>query len=140
GDSYMAGLECQWVDITGAQSPAALTFTVNPDGYLCEGIPGSLCQFSANWQANDSASIPLDLPPTGSLVTAPCTRGEIGPLRECGFSEQPNKLTCNPGERVQLMIRASTPQIVRICEYSAALGTGVACVYRQSLANVIVEN
>jgi hypothetical protein len=30
--------------------------------------------------------------------------------------------------------------VVRVCETSRVLGTGVACVYRESLANVIVRD
>jgi hypothetical protein len=31
-------------------------------------------------------------------------------------------------------------QVVRVCETSSVLGTGVACVYRESLANAIVTD
>ena len=31
------------------------------------------------------------------------------------------------------------PAVLRVCEYSEQLGTGVACVYRDAVANQIVE-
>jgi hypothetical protein len=46
GDDYIAGVECQWVDITDVPAPRhgktttlPLAFQFNPDKFLCEGTP-----------------------------------------------------------------------------------------------------
>ena len=46
GDDYIAGVECQWVDITDLPAPRggnsttlSLSFEFNPDRFLCEGTP-----------------------------------------------------------------------------------------------------
>ena len=46
GDDYIAGVECQWVDITSVPAPKKgstttlpLSFQFNPDRFLCEGTP-----------------------------------------------------------------------------------------------------
>src|SRR5262249_50022839 len=44
GDDYVAGLDCQWIDVTGIDTQAGpvtrtLSFQANPDGFLCEGRP-----------------------------------------------------------------------------------------------------
>lgn len=46
GDDYIAGVECQWVDITDVPAPKRgttttlpLSFQFNPDRFLCEGTP-----------------------------------------------------------------------------------------------------
>jgi hypothetical protein len=43
-DNYNAGIDCQWIDVTGydvSQGPVkdVLRETFNPDGFLCEGTP-----------------------------------------------------------------------------------------------------
>src|SRR5262249_23678376 len=114
GDDYFAGLECQWIDVTDAptETPLPLSFHFNPDQFLCEGSPlvdgaGKLefdptsytsesgqpidrpmCQFSPGWDANNLQSTQVTLPRKGGMVTAPCARGQLGPLRDCGWSEQ----------------------------------------------------
>jgi hypothetical protein len=45
GDDYVAGIECQWIDITDMDIPEGgttlpLRFEVNPEAFLCEGTPG----------------------------------------------------------------------------------------------------
>ena len=48
---------------------------------------------------------------------------------------------CAPGEPVQLTCSVDgrdVPQVMRLCEYSTVLGTGVACTFGDSLANTIV--
>lgn len=44
GDDYIAGIECQWIDITDEAIPPGgkslpLTFEVNPEMFMCEGTP-----------------------------------------------------------------------------------------------------
>ncbi|MFT3774246.1 MAG: lysyl oxidase family protein [Minicystis sp.] len=173
GDDYGAGLDCQWIDVTAVNTAAGpvtqpLKFVSNPDQFLCEGTPvldaaghptfeptdfktmmgetvdRPVCDFVKDWNANNTESRDVTVPPTGGFVTAPCTRGQVGPLRDCGFTEQitPGDLIiCTPGAAVELdcsIADATVPQVLRVCERSAALGTGVACTYRDALANTIV--
>jgi hypothetical protein len=170
GDEYQFGLPCQGVDITDAdtdsKNPAdtTLSFVVNPDRFLCEGTPvldasGNLifdptsftsdaglpvsrerCNFTPRYAANNTAAFNLPAPDAGSFVSAGCKNGEIGPLRDCGFSARPiETLACTPGQTVQLRCRADdAPQVLRVCEKSEALG-GVDCTFRDSVVNAIVK-
>lgn len=174
-DEYGAGLDCQWIDITDIVTATAvaetlpLTFRSNTDELLCEGQPVldengeqqwawsglynedglpiayPVCDLVENWDSNNEGTVPVFIPPTGSFVTEPCQSGEIGPRRNCDFTEQATDLTCTPGQ--QLTMRCElTPevgqepagQVVRLCETSALLGTGTACTYEQALASLIV--
>lgn len=131
GDDYIAGLDCQWVDVTDVAVPgpsitAPLVFTSNPDRFLCEGAPvvdaagapqyeptelqtdagaridRPMCEFSPGWDGNNVGERPFELPAVGSYVTAACDREQEGPLRNCGFTEQTAAIACNPGEDVEL--------------------------------------
>lgn len=117
-DEYVAGLDCQWIDITdslpdGEAATLPLTFRFNQDMFLCEGDPilnedGELqweptglrneeglplsrpqCEFVDNWQIDNEGSIDVFVSEVGSFVNEPCTNGEIGPLRNCDFVGQP---------------------------------------------------
>lgn len=180
-DEYHAGLDCQWIDITGVNlpddgSPVALGFISNPDRFLCEGAPvldaqGELlwepsgltsengrpierpqCDFVPDWDANNSGSAEVLISAAGSFVTAPCNQEQIGPLRNCGFEEAAGFVqeedgpadtgACRPGQTIQLACSledGAAPQVIRLCEYSDALGVGVACAYEDALANVVVD-
>jgi hypothetical protein len=164
GDEYQFGLSGQWVDITDvdASSRHALVFDSNPDHFMCEGTPvtdsrGNLifdptefrdeagqvisrvrCKLAANWHDNNVGRVRVSAP-AGSFVTEGCTRGQIGPLRDCGFTAKPPLETCRAGESVRL--RCNVPDgaaVVRICEMSEKLGVGVACTVRDSIANVVI--
>ena len=193
-DEYHAGLDCQWIDITEATIPAAseevtLGFTSNPDYFLCEGTPvfdddgnrvwepsglttddgreveRPQCDLVSGWDEDNHGSLSMSLAPAGSFVTEPCTDGQLGPLRNCGFGEQLTGVTrlpatssqrpatgqaseeqespfpCTPGEEVQLSCtveNGAAAQVLRICEYSRLLGTGVACARSNALTNVTV--
>ncbi|MGH2536940.1 MAG: lysyl oxidase family protein [Candidatus Promineifilaceae bacterium] len=171
-DEYHAGLDCQWIDITDAELPAAaghveLGFVSNPDQFLCEGTPvldifgnrrwepsgqttadgqpidRPMCEFTPDWDANNVDARQISVRPTGSFVTQPCADDVLGPLRNCGFSEAPEPApSCAPGEAVRLSCQvegdAPRPQVVRVCEYSQALGAGVACAFEDALDNRIV--
>lgn len=167
GDEYGASLDCQWFDITDVDTSAGsvsadLIFKANPDGFLCEGNPvldahgdmtfeptdfktesgepvdRPVCEYGPNWQANNEGKRPATLPKSGGLVTGACTRGQLGPLRDCGFAEGA-KEACTAGANVTLRCTTSAaePQVVRVCEASEVLRTGVACVFRDALANQI---
>lgn len=172
GDDYMAGIECQWIDITDMAIPQdgttlPLMFTVNPDAFLCEGTPLTdahgnllfeptefmtetgepvdrpLCDLEPTWEANNEKTQKVKLTHEGSFVTEPCTRSQSGPLRDCGFKEQEKAFACSPGSTVTLQCATNNgepAQVGRVCETSSVLDTGVACVYREALANVIVND
>jgi Lysyl oxidase len=173
GDDYGAGLECQWIDVTAVDTSKGpvtepLRFLSNPDRFLCEGTPvldaegrptfertsfttakgepvdRPRCDFVPGFAQNNLAARPVTLPPDGGLTTAPCTRGQIGPLRDCGLTEQKDaasRITCAPGAHVKLscsIADPAVPQMVRVCERSHALDAGVACTFRDALGNAII--
>ncbi|MDX1614362.1 MAG: lysyl oxidase family protein [Candidatus Promineifilaceae bacterium] len=124
------------------------------------------CDFVEDWDVNNEAVRDVVIGSTGSFVTEPCQDYHLGPLRNCDFSEQLDGIsglapesaadgapagaseaagentpfTCAAGQSVQLTcdLTASAPQVIRICEYSEQLETGVACTYSDALANVTV--
>jgi hypothetical protein len=127
GDDYIAGLDCQWVDVTPIDTTTAphtssLTFHVNPDKFLCEGTPrtndeGELlyevtdftneagefesrmsCNEVDGAQDNNVATAQVTLPEgTGGLLTTACTRAQLGPKRNCGFEAPTGTVSCTPG-------------------------------------------
>jgi lysyl oxidase len=171
GDDYGAGIECQWIDVTEAETETGVTGTVafqfNPDEFLCEGTPeldeaGNLvfeptefqtedgetvdrpvCEFNDGFDTNNYEARPVDMPSSG-LIAMPCQRGQLGPLRDCGFSDGVGptaELDCAPGATVTLRCSLpleAAPAVVRVCEFSEALQSGVACVFRDALANEVV--
>ncbi len=192
-DEYLAGLDCQWIDVTDVPvEPEGTTYslglTSNPDGFLCEGalvrdenenlvweesgltnedgspILRPQCEFVPDWDVNNDESRDLTVLPVGGFVTEPCVNGELDPRRNCGFQPQlegvemppeadqngtpqsepespPGAFSCNPGDAVQMTCsieEPSTPQILRICDYSSQLETGVACVFGDALANELL--
>lgn len=171
-DQYKIGLPCQWVDVTDvdtSQGPvtAALSFESNPDGFLCEGTPvldgdgnpvfepteftnddnetvyRPMCEFSQGWDSNNEHSYDATVPSPGeSFVTLACDRGQVGPLRNCGFAKKKDRITCAAGAPAVLhceLPNGGQPQVVRLCERSDALGTGLACRYEHAVANASVE-
>jgi hypothetical protein len=166
GDDYIAGLDCQWVDVTpvtsGEDVTAPLTFHVNPDAFLCEGevlrdADGNMlfeettflteagepesaiaCDEFEGWDADNVATVDVTVPADGGLVTAACERGSMGATRNCGWQEQEEGIACTPGTEVTVTCtnEGETSQAVRACEYSRALGTGVACVHNDALGTV----
>jgi hypothetical protein len=171
GDQYNAGIECQWLDLTSVDTQAGpvtrpLGFKSNPDGFLCEGEPmldedhsplweptaflttqgetvdRPMCSFLRDWDANNAAHLDVTLPVPGEgMLTSACTRGQIGRLRNCGFSAVRELRTCSAGTTsVSCSIPAgSAPQVVRVCEASTVLGAGVACSAADALANIDIE-
>jgi hypothetical protein len=171
GDQYNAGIECQWLDVTTVDTSAgpvteALGFESNPDGFLCEGEPvldedglpvweptefrteagetvdRPMCEFMPNWDANNYGERDVTLPVPGEgFITAECTRGQIGRLRNCGFSLQPELGRCDAATvDLSCTIPAdAAPQTVRVCEASTVLGAGVACSPEDALALADVE-
>jgi hypothetical protein len=165
GDEYEFGIPGQWVDITDvdATKPHDLTFNSNPDAFLCEGRPvldanGQLifdptsfkdaagetvskvrCAMPSTWHDNNLGSVSVSSP-GGSYVTDACALGQIGPNRDCGFRAQTTLHSCAPGSTVALTCtNKGAPQTLRVCEKSAAQNVGVACSFRESTSNTIVN-
>jgi hypothetical protein len=146
---------------------APLGFVSNPDGFLCEGDPvlddngdpvweptafttakGETvdrpeCTFMPKWDKNNAGKLDVTLPlPGEGLVTSPCTRGQLGLRRNCGYSYDHSVHECEPGKAARLRCSVpddAAPQAVRLCEASAVLGAGVACVDADALAQSDVE-
>src|SRR5690606_24141044 len=103
------------------------------------------CRFAPDWDANNVDTREVFVPQVGSVVTQPSQNGELGPLRDCGFEPlelDTAELTCRVGQPFDLPLTLesdATPLVVRACERSAALGTGIPCTLQQSLANVVLE-
>ena len=168
GDSYDAGLDCQWIDISelgprDATWDASLAFAFNPSDMLCEGVPikdaagdwqfeetslrsesGEVvsrirCDFNAGHADDNHGSTTVSVTP-GSFVNLPCQGHEPSPSRDCGFQSTPELLACEPGQDVALSCANDAGvALVRVCDYSDALGTAVACSFRQSLASSLVR-
>lgn len=171
-DEYEAGLDCQWIDVTDvdtSQGPVeeTVSFHVNPEQFLCEGAPvkdaqgGPVfepttytsedgkpidrpkCSFTPGYDANNLGTTKVTLPVRGGYVTEPCARGQMGPTRDCGFTEAGPASTCAPGATVHLSCAgasAAAPAQVRVCEASAVLGAGVACAYHDALAGAVLPD
>ena len=152
-------------ELTDSSEPVSLplTFTSNTDQFLCEGSPvlddsGNRvwalsglstasglpisypqCDFIANWDSNNSGTVEVAIPPSGGFMTEPCENGELGSRRNCGFTKLDDGGKCEVGTAVQLTCSLPTdaaPQVVRVCETSAALGTGLDCMEQDALANI----
>jgi hypothetical protein len=172
GDLYAAGLACNWVDVTGVSTAAGpvtkdLTFSSNPDHFICEGALKKDAQGNQLWEstafvagngqpvdrpqcdqapgtdANDLGKIAVTLAQKGGMLTQACTDDQtLGPKRNCGFTAKPTFLSCTAGSTVTVSCTGGSttqPQVVRLCETSRALGTGTDCVHRDARANLVLE-
>lgn len=170
-DQYKAGLPCQWIDVTDVDTTATtvtkpLSFHSNPDGFLCEGTPvldangnpvfeptafktdngetvyRPKCNFVSDWDKTNLHSYDVTLSKSGEgLITTPCTRGQIGPLKNCGFTKGAPQVACTAGAAVKLHCTAAAgaqTQVVRVCERSETLRTGIPCKYEDALATALV--
>jgi hypothetical protein len=176
-DEYIAGIECQWLDITPADADVAdqkgkfvnLGFAANPKGFLCEGKPQldsngmykfesspfltqiskkpmdkPLCDYREDYEKNNEATTYYYVPPYGSFINEACSSELMGPLRDCGWASL-GTVKCSPGETVSLKAKIdiheserTNAQVIRVCDYSHALMTGVACSYVSNLASAVV--
>lgn len=158
GDKYQAGLPCQWLDITDSgiedEVEATLGFRSNPDEFLCEGAPvldasgkqvwektdfktaddkpvdRPKCDFFEGASDNDLGQTTVSIGKKGGVMTGPCQKNQIGPNRNCEFTEQSDASTCTPGEKVTLhcgVADPGKPQVVRVCDYSFTLGQATTC-------------
>jgi hypothetical protein len=153
-DLYQHGLPCQWADVTdlAAAPDYTLTSVANPRDLLCEGelvqdsageqlweptsyvnehgepIQRQVCTDRPGADANNVGQTSVGLPEPGhGFITEPCTQGQVGPLRDCGFTYE-GAHPCTPGDRVVYDAPAGT-SVVRICESSEVLGVGIPCAY-----------
>jgi len=70
----------------------------------------------------------------------PCDRGQVGPLRDCGFTPPSKVQYCAAGSQVKLTCKTGgSKQVLRVCETSQLLGTGIPCTYLNSAANTIID-
>jgi len=174
GDEYQFGISGQWVDITDVvdtSQPRDLTYTLNPQQFLCEGQPLGIngqtvdltnlsalvfdptpfkdaqgnpisrvrCQFAPNYAANNVGKISVSQGP-GGFMNDPCDRGQVGPLRDCGFTPPSKVQYCAAGSQVKLTCKTGgSKQVLRVCETSQLLGTGIPCTYLNSAANTIID-
>jgi hypothetical protein len=104
-----------------------------------------MCNYVPNWSANNTDQAPDAVPADGEgYVTAPCIANQIGPLRNCELKKAPAAsyhLSCTPGASAMLSCTVpanSATQVVRACDYSAKLKTGIPCTYQGSLGNTLV--
>lgn len=171
-DLYHGGLPCNWIDVTdvdtaGGPVEAPLRFDSNPDQFVCEGsfvtdadgavmwestefvaedgapVDRPLCDFVDDHDVNNHGAVDVTLPTAGGgMVTGPCARGELGPLRDCGFAPAGEPMDCTAGEAVTLsctIAAGAAPQAVRACPVSAALGLAIPCVHRDAAAIAVVD-
>lgn len=163
GDDYIAGLDCQWIDITTVDSSGGVTdtliFEVNPDQFLCEGqlvtdedgTPlfeptefvselGDIeyrfqCEQRSDAADDNVAEAPVAIPDEGGLVTEDCTRPLFGPTRNCGFTRAQNAITCTPDTSIDIRCTGSSDTAPAAIRVCEAshLLGGIPCTFNQSL-------
>ncbi len=116
-DIYGAGLDCQWVDITGvAAGEYSLRITINADHTLPESD-----------YENNTITLPVtigeDVPPVPGDVLGSCTGQQVGTQRDCGWTVAAgwSGVTCEPGTGVQLGCgclggSCANDPVLRVCE------------------------
>lgn len=131
-DVYGAGLDCQWVDITGvAPGDYILRITINGDRTLPESD-------YTNNTVDVPVSIPVDVPPTPGDPLAPCSGGPTGPGRDCGWELAAGQVgvACSPGAPVTLgcgcggVGTCAQDPVLRVCDGAEA------CTASAALASV----
>lgn len=167
-DEYNMGLECQWLDVSDVPPQTLpISFTTNPDGMMCEGtrkfdedgnqlfeptefttkdgepVDRPQCDFFPDWDENNTASYEVTVPAVGeSYVTEPCKDDVFGPLRNCGLEKEHGLRSCEPESNVRLRCdvpNGSPTQVVRICEASQVLQTGIPCTYNDAIGSGLVS-
>jgi hypothetical protein len=107
----------------------------DPQGHT---ISRMRCKLAPNYAANNAGRVSV-AQAAGSFVNQPCERGQAGPSRDCGFTPPGEVYSCAAGSTVTLQCQTEgSQQVLRACETSEALGTGIACTYLNSAANTIV--
>ncbi len=131
--------EGRFVDAKGAPLEPADPVVWAPTGLTAANggsVDAPLCEPGADWDANNIESVGETIERHGlGLITTRCTRGQIGPLRNCGFGEDPEVARCAPGKRTRATFTipsGSAPQVVRLTEFSHALETAIPARYEES--------
>jgi predicted outer membrane repeat protein len=143
GDTYIAGIECNWIDVTDVNIPPAgttkvLEFDLNPDDFICEGEPVTnrrgqqlftptgeigengepidrpLCDFVPAYRDNNLGQRNVRVPRDGGLITSACTRSQAGPLRDCGFRERAENQSCRAGRNVRLRCKVDNGEPAQV--------------------------
>jgi hypothetical protein len=97
------------------------------------------CRFAPNYAADNVGSVSVSHGP-GSFVNDACARGQTGPLRDCGFTPPAEVHSCAAGSTVTLQCKTEgSKQVLRVCEASEALGTGIPCTYLNSASNTLID-
>jgi hypothetical protein len=95
-----------------------------------------LCKLSPHWNRNNTDSFKVHIQRQGlGLINTTCTRGQIGPLRNCGFGAHPTTGQCSPGKQTTATFSipaGAQPQVVRLTEYSHALHSPIPARYEDS--------
>jgi hypothetical protein len=99
-------------------------------------VEAPLCDLKDGWDSNNAHSVPETILPQGQgLITSTCTRGQIGPLRNCGFGTSTTVTDCVPGAATTATFtvgKKATPQVVRVAEYSHQLHSPIPARYEDS--------
>jgi hypothetical protein len=87
------------------------------------------------WDANNKDAVTEVISPQGEgLITTTCDRGQIGPLRNCGFSLRGTAI-CTAGQPTTATFsipKGAAPQVVRITEFSHELNSPIPARYEDS--------
>jgi hypothetical protein len=157
------GLLCEgtFVDESGAPLGPGEPLVWKPTGLISDDghpVEAPLCSQSEGWDENNTHSVQEKIEKHGlGLITSTCTRGQIGPLRNCGFGTTPTTASCVPGSMTTATFSipaGATPQVVRLTEFSHALNSPIPARYEDSwvpfqpgvsdqpamLANAVVES
>ena len=135
------GLLCEgtFVDVNGDPLGPHDPVVWAPTGLIAdngEPVEAPLCRKIPTWADNNSDSVQETIESHGlGLITSACTRGQIGPLRNCGFGTNPKTVDCVPGQLTTATFSikpGSPPQVVRLTEYSHALRSPIPARYEDS--------
>src|SRR5688500_14275118 len=127
---------------------ATLAFEVNPDAFLCEGElvrdengeptfePTAfvneagevesrfVCEPFEDATDDNIAETEVQIFEGGGLVTTGCSRWQLGPTRNCGFSGGFDPIACTPGETVTVRcsgVNTGSAAAIHIYKNSALL-------------------
>lgn len=94
------------------------------------------CKLRAGWDDNNTDAVEETIPALGlGLITTACDRGQIGPLRDCGFGAKPIVRACTPGAASSVDVSVAPgeqSQVVRVTEFSHVLSSPIPARYEDS--------